>query len=156
MYSAWGGVEVTKSFLHSSTFGAPRWSAFCFWLLEAANLVRSRWYRISRLSNEFQISGYPSSASETVRKGSGDERLSHLQRRPWHVLASVNRWPHNSCSFEREMILNTRICFLRLGKCKDTCFPEIFNCCGGIARKSWDPCKKNRGHQGQNIPAVPP
>jgi len=50
--------------------------------------------------------------------------------------------PHNSCSFERLIIVKICKCSLRLDKYKNICFPEIFNCCGGIARKSCDPCKK--------------
>ncbi|KAH8777927.1 hypothetical protein F5882DRAFT_158369 [Hyaloscypha sp. PMI_1271] len=71
---------------------------------------------------------------------------SSLRRYSWYVLAPVNRGaatstPHNSCSFGRKIIIKTRICCLRLGTCKDTCVPENFNYCGGIARKSCDPCK---------------
>ena len=49
---------------------------------------------------------------------------------------------HNSCSLERKIIIKICKCSLILGKYKNICFPEIFNCCGGIARKSCDPYKK--------------
>jgi hypothetical protein len=65
----------------------------------------------------------------------------------WYVLAPVDRGgatstPRNSCSFGRKKIIKTGICSLRLGKYKNTYFPEILDCCGGITRKSCDPCKK--------------
>jgi hypothetical protein len=65
----------------------------------------------------------------------------------WYVLAPVDRGgatstPRNSCSFGRKKIIKSGICSLRLGKYKNTCFPEILDYCGGITRKSCDPCKK--------------
>jgi hypothetical protein len=64
-----------------------------------------------------------------------------------YVLAPVDKGgatstPRNSCSFGRKIIIKTGICSLRLGKYKNTCFLEILDCCGGITRKSYDPCKK--------------
>ena len=65
----------------------------------------------------------------------------------WYVLAPVDRGgatstPRNSYSFGRKIIIKTGICSLRPGEYKNTCFPEILDCCGGITRKSCDPCKK--------------
>jgi hypothetical protein len=64
-----------------------------------------------------------------------------------YVLAPVDRGgatstPRNSCSFGRKIIIKTGICSLRPGEYKNTCFPEILDCCGGITRKGCNPCKK--------------
>jgi hypothetical protein len=64
-----------------------------------------------------------------------------------YVLAPVDRGgatstPRNSCSFRRKIIIKTGICSLRPGEYNNTCFPEILDYCGGITRKSCDPCKK--------------
>jgi hypothetical protein len=61
---------------------------------------------------------------------------------PLSIGGGATSTPRNSCSFGRKKIIKTGICSLRLGKYKNTCFPEILDCCGGITRKSCDPCKK--------------
>ena len=83
---------------------------------------------------------------------------SSLRRYSWYVLAPISRGaatstPHNSCSFGRKIIIKTRICCLRLCKCKDTCVPENFNYCGRIARESCDPCK-NEGPKNTSCASV--